>query len=93
MLAIAFQCFSMGSTIGEETGGVYTAFGDLVEVRLPNTQLQAWCSHKKFIHPCADGGLHGVKPDIEIIPTPEDFRTGKDPAFEYVIKLVKEAGK
>jgi hypothetical protein len=88
-LASAFACYHMGTIIGEETGGVLAPFGDLIELRLPNTQLQAWCSHKKFVHPCADETLHGVKPDVEVIPTLEDFRTGKDAVLEYVKKQVQ----
>ena len=89
MLADAFKCYQMGTIVGEETGGVLTAFGDLISIKLPNTQLQAGCAYKKFTHPCADDTLHGVKPDVEIVPTLEDIQNRKDPAMEYVIKAVK----
>jgi hypothetical protein len=88
MLASAYKFYNMGTIIGEETGGVLTAFGDLIEITLPNTKLQAWCSHKKFVHPGADGLLHGVKPDVEIIPTQEDIQSGRDAAIEYVQQRV-----
>jgi hypothetical protein len=87
MLAIAFKCYGMGTIVGKETGGVLTAFGDLIEIKLPNTQLQAFCAHKKFNHPCADGEVHGVKPDVEIIPTMQDFQSGNDPVLEYIKKI------
>ena len=86
MLAIAFKCFGMGTIVGEETGGVYTAFGDVVSIKLPNTQLPAGCSFKKFIHPCDDGTVHGVKPDVLIAPSLEDIKNRIDPAMEYVLK-------
>jgi C-terminal processing protease CtpA/Prc len=88
MLASAYKCFQMGTIVGEETGGVLTAFGDLIGITLPNTQLQAWCSHKKFIHPCSDGTSHGVKPDVEIIATQQDVQTGRDAAMEYVKQVI-----
>lgn len=87
MLADAYKCYQMGTVVGEETGGVLTAFGDLIGLKLLNTQLQAWCSHKKFVHPCSDGLLHGVKPDVEIIPSAQDMATGNDPALEYIKKI------
>lgn len=90
MLANTFKCFTMGTIVGEETGGVLTAFGDLITSTLPNTKLQAWCSHKKFVHPCSDGTLHGVKPDVEIIPTPDDFRLGRDAALEYIKQIAQK---
>jgi hypothetical protein len=92
MLAAAFKCFSMGTIVGEETGGVLTAFGDIIPIELPNTKLTAWCSYKKFVHPCADDRVHGVKPDVEIIPTSEDILAGRDAVLEYVknIALYRE---
>lgn len=89
MLASAYKFYNMGTVIGEETGGVLTAFGDLIEITLPNTKLKAYCSHKKFVHPGADGQLHGVKPDIEIIPSQADIQSGRDAAMEYVKMSVK----
>jgi hypothetical protein len=91
MLASAYKFYNMGTIIGEETGGVLTAFGDLVEITLPNTKLKAFCSHKKFVHPGADGELHGVKPDIEIIPSQEDIQLGRDAVMEYVVKYVSKS--
>lgn len=88
MLASAYKYYNMGTVIGEETGGVLTAFGDLIEIVLPNTKLKAYCSHKKFVHPGADRTVHGVKPDIEIIPTQIDIQSGRDAAMEYVKQLV-----
>lgn len=87
MLANAFKCYKMGTVIGEETGGVLTAFGDIIPVELPHTKLVAWCSYKKFVHPCADDRVHGVKPDVEIIHTPDDLASGRDAALEYIKKI------
>ena len=90
MLAAAFQCYNMGTLIGEETGGVLVAFGDIIPVYLPNTKLPAGCSYKKFVHPCSDAVLRGIRPDVEIIPTPDDFIAGKDAVLEYVKKAISK---
>jgi C-terminal processing protease CtpA/Prc len=90
MLANAFKCYGMGTIVGEEPGGVLIAFGDIIPLVLPNTKLTAWCSYKKFVHPCADDQVHGVKPDVEIIPTPEDIVAGRDAVMEYVKKFISK---
>ncbi len=89
MLAAAFSCYNMGTVVGEETGGVLTAFGDVIPVQLPNTKLAAGCSYKKFVHPCSDGSMHGVKPDVEIIPEPIELVMGRDLVLEYLNEVIK----
>ncbi|QOI96932.1 MAG: hypothetical protein HRU69_05240 [Flammeovirgaceae bacterium] len=89
MLADAFKCYNMGTVIGEETGGVLIAFGDVIPIQLPNTGLAAGCSYKKFIHPCSDDTLRGVKPDVEIVSEPADKVSGRDPVMEYLKEVIK----
>jgi hypothetical protein len=43
-----------------------------------------------FVLECRDESPHGVRPDIEIIPTQEDIVSGRDAVLEYVKQL---AGK
>ncbi|MBX2961456.1 MAG: hypothetical protein KF687_03030 [Cyclobacteriaceae bacterium] len=89
MLANAFKCFEMGTLVGEETGGVLEAFGDVIPYKLPNTKLEGGCSYKKFVHPCYDGEIHGVRPDISILPTDDDVRQGRDAVLDYVRQTVR----
>ncbi len=91
MLTAAFKEYEMGVIIGEETGGVLKAFGDLIHFRLPNTNLSAYCSHKTFVHPGYDGEVRGVIPDIEIKPSIEDIIYERDVMIEYVIDLVSNS--
>jgi C-terminal processing protease CtpA/Prc len=91
MLANAIACYDLGTLVGEETGGVLRAFGDIIPIQLPNTGLSAGCSFKRFLHPCDDGRVHGVMPDVQIIPTAEDILHGRDRALEYV--KAKAAGR
>jgi hypothetical protein len=90
MLANAFKCYNMGTVVGEETGGVLTAFGDIIPIELPNTKLTAWCPYKKFVHPCADDQVHGVIPDVEITTTQDDIHSGRDVALEYIKNLISK---
>lgn len=89
MLADAFKCYSMGTVIGEETGGVLIAFGDIIPIQLPNTRLAAGCSYKKFVHPCSDDTLRGVKPNVEISAEPLDLVSGRDLVLEYLKEVIK----
>lgn len=89
MLAAAFACYNMGTIVGEETGGVLEAFGDVIPIQLPNTKLAAGCSYKKFVHPCSDDTLRGVKPDVEIAAEPLELVSGRDPVMEYLKEVIK----
>jgi hypothetical protein len=77
----------MGTVVGEETGSVLDAYGDLIKIELPATKLVAYSSHKHFIHPGHDGTLHGVRPDYEVKPTEADIQAGRDVVMEFVKKL------
>ncbi|GHM98938.1 hypothetical protein WSM22_04280 [Cytophagales bacterium WSM2-2] len=90
MLSDTYKCYQMGTVVGEETGGVLSPYGDLIAIRLPNTHLDAFCSHKKFVHPCADNEVHGVKPDVALKPTVEDVQNGRDVVMEYMKKLLAQ---
>ncbi len=90
MLAAAFKHYNMGLILGEETGGVLNSFGEMIILNLPNTNLSAYCSIKRFVHPGYDGKVSGVVPDIEIKPSLEDIIDERDVAIEYVINLVSK---
>lgn len=89
MLAATFKCYQMGTIIGEGTGGLLTSYGDVIRFQLPNTNLYANSSHKKFVLPCSDNIAHGVEPDFEIKPTIEEIMNGRDAAIEYVKSIIK----
>ncbi|HPE54800.1 MAG TPA: S41 family peptidase [Bacteroidales bacterium] len=90
ILAAVFKCYDMGTIIGEETGGVTIAFGDLIYFSLPNTGLPGICSYKKFYHPCGNPDNRGVIPDIEVIPNPEDLKDNRDTVLEFTIETILE---
>ena len=91
ILAAVFKCYDMGTMIGEETGGLTIAFGDIISVELPNTKLKGGCSYKKFYHPCGKPDNHGVIPDIEVKQNPEDTKQGKDTVMEFTVNYINKS--
>jgi C-terminal processing protease CtpA/Prc len=83
MLANAVKDFRLATLVGEETGGVPTSFGEVYAFRLPNSGLSAAVSTARFVRANGDAtDRRGVLPDVTVAPTPEDARTGRDPALE-----------
>ena len=88
ILADVFKCYEMGTIIGEETGGLTIAFGDLIYFTLKNTGLRGNCSFKQFFHPCGTPNNHGVIPDIEVEQKPKDTEQGRDAVLEFAIDYI-----
>ena len=61
-----FKELSLGTIIGEETGGRIEYYGDFWYQTLPNTQLQFFVSPKQFIQYGGTDMERGVIPDITI---------------------------
>lgn len=86
MTANAIQDYCLATLIGEETGGVPTSFGEQYAFRLPNSQLPVTISSARFVRASGDASVRaGVVPDIEVRPTAEDLRAGRDPVLERAI--------
>ena len=76
----AFQYFNMGTIIGEETGGMAVAFGDVIGLPLPNSGLMYGISHKKFYQfGATDENIHGTLPD---------YNVRADKALDFTIDLI-----
>lgn len=59
-----FKEFGMGKVVGEETGGVNVAFGDVIYYKMPYSGLKASVSFKRFWQYNADENhIHGTIPD------------------------------
>lgn len=83
MLANAVADYKLATLIGEETGGIPTAYGEVYPFDLPNTKLAIGVSSAFFVR--ANGNTEdrrGVMPDIEVRQTEEDTRLGKDTVLE-----------
>jgi C-terminal processing protease CtpA/Prc len=89
MLANAVADFKLATLIGEETGGIPTAFGEIYPFDLPNTKLLAAVSSAFFVR--ANGNREdrrGIVPAIEVRQTEEDTRGGKDTVLERARRWV-----
>jgi C-terminal processing protease CtpA/Prc len=85
----AFKCYKIGTIIGQETGGVTIAFGEVVDFKLPNTQLEAFSACKRMYHPCGVTKLQGVLPDITLHQQLADTKAGRDTVLEYTREMIK----
>ena len=85
----AFKCYKIGTIIGQETGGVTIAFGEVVDFKLPNTQLEAFSACKRMYHPCGVTKLQGVLPDITLHQQLADTKAGRDTVLEYTLEMIK----
>lgn len=63
----AFKECRMGSVIGEESGGMNVAYGDILPYQLPVSKMKVYVSFKRFWQLRADeNDIHGTIPDIEV---------------------------
>lgn len=90
LFASAFQCYKLGTIIGEETGGLTASFRDVIYFELPNTELWFPVSSKYWVNACSKEDGHGVIPDYEVKQTPEDRAKGIDTVMEFTKQLIKE---
>ena len=74
--------------VGEETGGAYngTVAGQMPIVELPNSKVKIRVGLMKIAaHYKTEEEGHGIRPDIEIIPTLQDKMTGNDPEMNWIL--------
>jgi hypothetical protein len=65
--AQCFKNYSLGTIIGEETGGWIVSYGDKILTQLPISEITLSISQKKFYTiGSKDNDFHGVIPDIKI---------------------------
>ncbi|WP_281635313.1 S41 family peptidase [Flavobacterium marginilacus] len=79
--------------VGEETGGAYngTVAGIMPTVKLPNSDIKITIG-LMVVAPSYKTALEGrgIFPDKEIIPTPADFKSGKDLELSWILEDIKK---
>ena len=83
MLSDAIADYRIATLIGEETGGIPTAYGEVYSFDLPNTKLSTGVSSAFYVR--ANGNRsdrRGIMPDIEVHQTETDARSAKDTVLE-----------
>ena len=89
VFAAVFKANKMGIVVGRETSGRVTFCSDPVIVTLPNSKLKGKIPLAIYALPGKDPD-HGIKPDIEVSSTIDDYRLGKDVEMEKIKKLIQE---
>lgn len=79
--------------VGEETGGAFngTVAGQMPIIELPNSKIKMRVGLMKVAaHYKTEEEGHGIRPDIEIIPTLEDKVNGSDPEMKWILEDIKQ---
>ena len=76
----------VGQTIGEKPN----SFQEAREIRLPNSHLRVRYS-TQYYH-FAVRGTNAVRPDHEIVATWADYRAGRDPVLEWILRYASTSG-
>jgi len=85
--AAAIKDFGIGTIIGEETGGTFPHFGDVISFQLPNSKINGGCSYTEWHRWNETDPGRGITPDYEMKPLPEDLAAGRDRALEFALDL------
>lgn len=79
------------TTVGQPTRGRPSHYGETLVLRLPNSGIVCRISCKKFFRPdVGKDSEDSLYPDVEIWPTYDDLRYGRDPVFDWVLQDAKK---
>ncbi len=88
--ASTFQCYNMGTIIGEETGGTKIFRANAIYEKLNKTGLRVSMSTTKIYTTCYNEELEGVSPHIKYTPTVLDLVSGMDTQLIYTQRIIKQ---
>ena len=78
------------TTVGQPTRGRPSHYGETLVLKLPNSGIVCRISCKKFFRPDKEKDSEdSLIPDVVIWPSFDDFRRGRDRAFEWVLQNAK----
>ena len=85
MFADAVRAYDLMLTIGQPTGGVPNALGEIGPFQLPNSRIAVTFSRKMFVRASGDeSDLGPVRPHIEVAPV-----AGRDAELERAIEEIR----
>jgi hypothetical protein len=90
MTAMSVKCGGLGTIIGRPTGERLDLTGEIVQYRLPHTNMAVFIPLASYKSACGDGRQVGVQPDYPVKTTIEDVRNGKDPELEFLKQLIRK---
>jgi hypothetical protein len=82
--AAHFRTQTAAQLIGEPIGEKPNSYQESRRTKLPNSKLTL-CYSVRFYR-FAEGGENLIRPDREIIPSWTEFKDGRDPVLEWVLK-------
>ncbi|MBI9073710.1 MAG: hypothetical protein JEY94_19090 [Melioribacteraceae bacterium] len=80
--AMDFKRLTDAVYLGEETSGKPNHFGELWDLKLPNSGITVLYSTKYFKE--TDEEMNSLKPDVQLEPSFDDFRKGIDPVYDWI---------
>jgi len=91
--ASTFQCYQMGTIIGEETGGTKIFRANAIYNELFNSGIYIAMSTTKLFATCFYQEMEGVKPLLEYKPSILEFTNDIDGCLLYTLRLIKKVQK
>lgn len=91
--ASTFQCYGMGTIIGEETGGTKIFRANPIAKKLKHSGLAARLSTTKLYTTCYNKEFQGVTPNIEYSPSIFELLSDMDTQLIYTQRVIKKVQK
>ncbi|HRK54633.1 MAG TPA: S41 family peptidase [Cyclobacteriaceae bacterium] len=87
--AATFQCYQMGTIVGEETGGTKIFRANAIYEELPRTGIGITMATTKEYNTCYDQELEGVKPTVYFTPTIFGLTSNLDTQLLFTLNVIK----
>ncbi len=91
--ASTFQCYLMGSIIGEETGGTKIFRANPMNETLAKTDISLSLSTTKLYNTCYNNEFEGVQANIKYVPTILELTSEMDTHLHYAIRVINKVRK
>lgn len=91
--AATFQCYQMGTLIGEPTGGTKVFNANAFWDRLPKTNIGVAMSSTQLFTSCYSEEIPHVMPDLLVQPSLIDLIHSNDSVLNFTIKYIRNVQK
>lgn len=88
--ASTFQCYQMGTVIGEETGGTKIFRANAIYKLLSKSRIRMYTSTTKEYSTCYNNENEGVRPNVEFSPSILDIVANSDSQLEFTKRLIRK---